>query len=64
MKSGRRRRPAKAATCFRKLLPGTYSLSAEAPGFKAFVQSGIVLNANQTAEANATMQVGATGETV
>jgi hypothetical protein len=49
---------------FSQLLPGAYSLSAEAPGFKAFVQSGIVLNANQTAEANATMQVGSTGETV
>jgi hypothetical protein len=49
---------------FSQLLPGTYQLDAQAAGFKAFAQQGITLNANQTAEANATLQVGSTGERI
>ncbi len=49
---------------FSQLLPGRYELLAEAPGFKVFVQKGIDLNANQTAEANVVLQVGSTGERV
>ncbi len=49
---------------FSQLLPGSYELLAEAAGFKVFVQKGIDLNANQTAEANVVLQVGSTGERV
>ena len=49
---------------FSQLLPGSYELSAEAAGFKTFVRQGIVLSANQTAEVNASMQVGATNERI
>ncbi len=49
---------------FSQLLPGTYELSIEAPGFKAYVQRGIILNANQTVEAGAVLQVGSASERV
>jgi hypothetical protein len=49
---------------FSQLLPGSYELSAEATGFKTFVRQGVVLSANQTAEVNASMQVGATTERI
>jgi hypothetical protein len=49
---------------FSQLRPGEYELSAEAPGFKKFVQQGIVLRANDTAELNLALQIGATSETV
>ncbi len=47
-----------------QLLPGTYELSAEAPGFKKYVRQGISLNANDTAELNLNLEVGSTSETV
>ncbi len=47
------------------LLPiGHYSVKAEAPGFKAEVQTGIVLNVNDVLKINLTMEVGAVTETV
>ncbi|MGI8992132.1 MAG: TonB-dependent receptor domain-containing protein [Bryobacteraceae bacterium] len=49
---------------FSQLLPGPYELVAEAPGFKKFVQPGITLRANETAELNGTLQVGSTSESV
>ncbi len=49
---------------FAQLLPGPYKLSIEAPGFKTFVQDGIVLAANQTSEVSVSLQVGATNERV
>ena len=49
---------------FSQLRPGTYELSAEASGFKKFVQQGIVLRANDTVELNLPLQIGATSETV
>ena len=49
---------------FPQLLPGTYELTAEAPGFKKFIQQGIGLRANQTAEVNVRLEVGATSESV
>src|SRR2546423_12517567 len=47
---------------FSQLLPGSYELSAEAPGFKRFVQQGITLRANETAELSGSLQVGAVNE--
>ncbi|MEO7142564.1 MAG: carboxypeptidase-like regulatory domain-containing protein, partial [Bryobacteraceae bacterium] len=49
---------------FSQLLPDSYSLSVSAPGFKAFLRQGITLSANQTAEVNVALQVGATTERI
>jgi hypothetical protein len=49
---------------FSQLLPSTYELMAEAPGFRTFVQKGIILRANQSAEVSFTMQVGDVTESV
>jgi len=49
---------------FSQLLPGSYELSAEGTGFKSFVQQGITLRANETAELGVTLQVGAVNERV
>ncbi|HTF65661.1 MAG TPA: carboxypeptidase-like regulatory domain-containing protein, partial [Edaphobacter sp.] len=47
------------------LLPvGTYTLKVSAPGFKAFVQDGIVLDLGQSANINAQLSIGGTNETV
>lgn len=47
------------------LLPiGNYSVSVEAPGFKKFVQTGIILNVNDKLTVNAALQVGSVSETV
>jgi hypothetical protein len=43
---------------FSQLLPGRYELTAEAPGFRAFVQRDIVLQAGQAASLDVTLQVG------
>jgi hypothetical protein len=47
-----------------QLLPGNYELTAEVRGFKTFVQRGITLLANQSAELNFTMQIGEIAQTV
>ena len=49
---------------FSQLLPGSYELAVEAAGFKKFVQQGINLRANETAELSVTLQVGAVTEQV
>ena len=46
------------------LLPGLYSLTAEAPGFKQFVSRQNRLEANSTIELDGNLQVGQTTETV
>src|SRR6516162_6747491 len=46
------------------LLPGTYKLTAELPGFKTRVLDGVQLGANTTARYNFTLEVGAAAETV
>ncbi len=43
---------------------GEYRVEAEAPGFKRFVRSGVVLQINQTAVLNITLELGAVTETV
>ena len=49
---------------FSQVLPGTYELTADTTGFKKYVQQGILLRANDTAELNVTLQVGSTTESV
>lgn len=44
--------------------PGSYSLTISAPGFTKYVQTGIVIHANEYATQDVHLQVGATGETV
>ena len=46
------------------LVPGTYTVTIEAAGFKKFVQSGIVLEVAQKAGVSAALQVGAQTESV
>jgi hypothetical protein len=46
------------------LLPGSYSMSAEAPGFKKFESTHNTLQANSTIALNADLSVGQTTETV
>ena len=43
---------------------GTYALAAEAPGFRRFIQSGIVLEINQNARQDITLEVGAATQVV
>jgi hypothetical protein len=49
---------------FPLLLPGTYELAVEAPGFKKAVVSNISLSASQAAEENVHLELGAVAETV
>lgn len=49
---------------FPSLPPAAYSVSVIAPGFKAYVRTGIVLQADQSATANATLPLGETSQTV
>ncbi len=46
------------------LLPGLYTLTAEAPGFKQFISKQNRLEANSTIELDGNLQVGQTSETV
>ena len=43
---------------------GTYELTAEHAGFRKYAQTGIVLNINQNARQDITLEVGATTQTV
>src|SRR5450755_4535509 len=47
-----------------QLLPGTYSVSVTAPGFKKFIKANITLVGNQTAEVNAQLSVGDTTQSI
>jgi Carboxypeptidase regulatory-like domain len=49
---------------FPALVPGTYAISAELPGFKKFVRDGITLQVNQTVRIDFELQVGAVAETI
>ena len=44
--------------------PGVYSLTAEAPGFKQFRQTGLILETASTARRDITLEVGEIAETV
>jgi len=46
------------------LVPGTYQVEAEAPGFQKRLLSGISLSANQSLQSNLTLDVGTATETV
>jgi hypothetical protein len=43
---------------------GNYKLEVSAPGFRGYVQQGIVLTVNENARADVKLQVGSTGENV
>ena len=49
---------------FDNLLPGTYELSAQAPGFKSYVQSNMILRANTAASVDISLQLGGTEQKV
>ncbi len=49
---------------FDNLLPGTYEMTAEAPGFRRYVQSNMVLRASTAATVNVPLVIGATSEKV
>src|SRR5207237_461108 len=46
------------------LIPGNYSISADLPGFKRFVQDGITLHVNQIAHLDVRLEIGAVEESV
>jgi hypothetical protein len=46
------------------LSPGTYTLSIEAPGFKRYVATGVVLNARDRRTENAALEAGSISEVV
>ena len=43
---------------FLRLVPGTYSVKAVLQGFRPFTQAGIVVNSDQTARADARLEIG------
>src|SRR2546425_5430328 len=47
-----------------QLPAGTYELSAQLPGFKKFVRTGVIVAVATTLRIDVTLQVGATGESV
>lgn len=49
---------------FPSLPPATYSVSAGAQGFESFLQSGVVLQADQALTVNISLKVGSTASTV
>src|SRR5438270_3265413 len=49
---------------FDNLLPGTYEITADAAGFKKYVQSEMILRASTAATVNVPLAVGSTEQTV
>jgi len=49
---------------FPSLPAGRYEIKAEKPGFKVFLQSGLILEVDQRTRLDLSLQVGAVGETV
>jgi hypothetical protein len=49
---------------FANLSPGTYQITATAPGFKSFVQQNLILQANTGAHVNVSLELGNTQEKV
>jgi Carboxypeptidase regulatory-like domain/TonB dependent receptor-like, beta-barrel len=48
----------------RNIPPSNYTLAVEATGFKSYTRTGIVLDVNQNATANVSMELGTTTQTV
>jgi len=46
------------------LIPGTYDVSAEITGFKKQVQTGVILQVDQKARVDFTLELGSSGETI
>jgi hypothetical protein len=55
---------ARGAYQFTRLVPGTYSVRATLPGFRAAVQQNIVVNSDTTARVDVKLEIGALEETV
>lgn len=49
---------------FDNLLPGTYEITANAPGFQTYVQSNMILRASTAATVNVPLAIGAAAQTV
>jgi len=49
---------------FTELVPGTYGLTVEAPGFKKFEQKGVLVGTQQQVSVDAKMQVGQVSESI
>ena len=49
---------------FSEVIPGTYSVAAEAPGFKKFEQKGIIVGTQQQVSVDAKLQVGQVTESI
>lgn len=49
---------------FPRLLPGTYRVSIEVPGFRRFVRENVVLSVDTIVRVDATMEIGQTTESV
>ena len=49
---------------FSEVIPGTYSIAAEAPGFKKFEQKGIIVGTQQQVSVDAKLQVGQVTESI
>jgi hypothetical protein len=46
------------------LIPGTYQVAAEAPGFRKHVRDGVSVRINETIEINVQLELGEVQETV
>jgi hypothetical protein len=46
------------------LTPGTYTLKVTAPGFQGYTKTGVLVNANETTRADATLTIGSVNESV
>ena len=46
------------------LPPGTYTITVRAPGFETYIKTGLVVNANEQARSDVTMNVGEVNQTV
>ena len=49
---------------FTELVPGTYGLTVEAPGFKKFEQKGVLVGTQQQVSVDAKMQIGQVSESI
>jgi hypothetical protein len=49
---------------FSFLIPGTYQITADKPGFKNFVRNGIEVNVNDRLEVNIPLEVGTMSDTI
>src|ERR1043166_8303163 len=49
---------------FSQILPSSYKLSVTKPGFREYVQNGVQLTSNQSAELNIELRIGAVSDSV